>query len=147
MTAIDQEQALAIAQEIFTALIDDGETTLAQSGDPGAYDAALHAYIDVQGETPLRVTLTGHPDTATELARALMMYGPAEDVPTEEVADAYGELANVIGGNLKSLLPEGSHLGFPVVSGDPQATPPRAGFQLHVVWRERPLTLSIRPLP
>lgn len=147
MTIIDQDQALAIAQEIFTALVDGGETTLAQAGDPGKYHPALHAYIDVQGATPLRVTLTGHAETATELARALMMYGPDDDVPSDEIADAYGELANIIGGNIKSLLPEGSHLGFPVVSGDPQATTPAADLRLHVSWRGRPLTLSIRPLP
>ena len=45
------------------------------------------------------------------------MFGSAPDVVTDaEVVDALGELTNMIGGNVKSLLPAPSQLSLPMVS-------------------------------
>ena len=45
------------------------------------------------------------------------MFGMEPDeVSADEVADAVGELTNMVGGNIKSLLPEPSLLSLPTVS-------------------------------
>ena len=46
-----------------------------------------------------------------------LMFGPAEaHGSTQDVQDAVGELANMIGGNLKSLMsPDGCYLSLPTV--------------------------------
>jgi chemotaxis protein CheX len=51
---------------------------------------------------------------------AVLMFGmPPEAVTSAEMQDALGELANMVGGNFKALLPEPSHLSLPVtVEGD-----------------------------
>lgn len=60
------------------------------------------------------------PAAAAERAAAAMLGHAAGDRPEpEDVADALGELANMIGGNVKSLVPAPSTLGLPVVVGDP----------------------------
>lgn len=48
---------------------------------------------------------------------AHLMFGPNEDHGTrQDVQDAVGELANMIGGNLKSLMsPDGCYLSLPTV--------------------------------
>ena len=43
----------------------------------------------------------------------------AQEVEPDEVADAAGELVNIIGGNLKTLLPTPSKLGLPEVARVP----------------------------
>lgn len=48
---------------------------------------------------------------------AATMFGSTPDVVTDlEVVDALGELTNMIGGNIKSLLPAPSQLSLPMVS-------------------------------
>ena len=51
--------------------------------------------------------------TAEELAKRLFKQ---KEVSPDDVADAMGELANMIGGNLKSCLPPGVILSVPSVS-------------------------------
>ncbi|MEO5922298.1 MAG: chemotaxis protein CheX [Bryobacteraceae bacterium] len=51
--------------------------------------------------------------TAEELARRLFKL---DTISHEDVADAMGELANMIGGNLKSVLPPGVMLSVPNVA-------------------------------
>ncbi|HEY8257075.1 MAG TPA: chemotaxis protein CheX [Gemmatimonadales bacterium] len=47
---------------------------------------------------------------------AAHMYGrAAEDLSDDDVRDAWGELVNVVGGNLKALLPPPSQLALPEV--------------------------------
>ena len=55
----------------------------------------------------------------TSLARRAteIMLGIAEGAASaEDIADALGEIANMIGGNIKSLVLEPSHLSLPAVS-------------------------------
>ena len=57
-----------------------------------------------------------------------------DDLDDLEVADALGELVNIIGGNLKCLLPEPSQLSLPTVSlgAAHVVTVPGAGLLKHV---------------
>ncbi|SOD74511.1 chemotaxis protein CheX [Jatrophihabitans sp. GAS493] len=48
-------------------------------------------------------------------AVASTMFGSEDKVPDEELADAVGELANIVGGNVKSMLPSPSSLSLPQV--------------------------------
>ena len=71
-------------------------------------------------------------DCSPELARQLAagMFGTAPgDLKTEEVHDALGEIVNIIGGNLKQLLPKPCHLSLPAVQEE-------GGQPVHPVeWR------------
>ena len=46
---------------------------------------------------------------------ARFMSLPLPEAVNEDVCDAFGELANMIAGNFKALLPPGSHLSIPAV--------------------------------
>lgn len=55
-------------------------------------------------------------ETSQALAReaTAALFGlPEDEIDDELIADAIGELANIIGGNIKALLPSPSHLGLP----------------------------------
>jgi chemotaxis protein CheX len=77
------------------------------------------------------------------------MFGlPPEAVTPADVADALGELTNILGGNLKGLLPGVNALGLPAVTEGPGAAPDaeplvRAGFRC----RGRPLWVSVESRP
>jgi chemotaxis protein CheX len=42
--------------------------------------------------------------------------GPPQEVPEADVRDALGEIANIVAGNVKALLPEPCHLSLPAVA-------------------------------
>lgn len=49
-------------------------------------------------------------------AAAIMFSEKEEDTSMEDIKDALGELANMTGGNIKSLLPEPCYLSLPAVA-------------------------------
>lgn len=61
------------------------------------------------------VTLQFPKDTARHLA-GLMFGMETDDVTDEEITDAIGELANMVGGNLKSLVAQPSKISLPSVT-------------------------------
>ncbi len=77
--------------------------------------AALAGSVPVRGAWQGRVVLRCDPALA-RLAAARMFGVPAEEVTDEQTSDALGELTNMVGGNLKGLLPGSSSLGLPAVA-------------------------------
>lgn len=55
-------------------------------------------------------------DALARLATATMFAMPVDEVADEDVQDTIGEIANMTGGNLKSLLPGSCHLSLPTVT-------------------------------
>ena len=60
----------------------------------------------------------------------------------EDIEDGLGELANVVGGNVKAVLPGPSALGLPVVGAAPVAGSDTCRVDL--LWRGRSLTISVQ---
>ena len=82
---------------------DAGETVLACVGITGAWGG--HVLLEL-------------PVGAARAAAARMLGADgADDLSTTDVVDALAELVNMVGGNVKSLLPGPSHLGLPLVVG------------------------------
>jgi chemotaxis protein CheX len=89
-----------------------GEPLTEGTGRPfvGEVERAL---VRITGDWCGAVTLEMSSDAATTAARLML---EADDVDADEVADAVGELVNIIGGNIKSLLPTPSRLSLPQVT-------------------------------
>lgn len=56
------------------------------------------------------------PEGLARRVAAIMFSLEPEAVTMEQVQDALGELANIIGGNIKAMLPNLCHLSLPVVA-------------------------------
>jgi chemotaxis protein CheX len=71
----------------------------------------------------------------------------AEDVAEADIADALGEMANVIGGGVKSLLPGECALSLPHVvaaAGHRRIWPAVTEVcRLHGSWGDEPVTVSV----
>lgn len=75
--------------------------------------SAMAATVQISGAWEGAVRLECAQDHA-EAAAAKMFSGDAADISGEQARDALGELANVVSGNIKSLLPAPSALSMPV---------------------------------
>lgn len=145
MTAVAHDEVYAIAAEIFAALVDGREGTLTEwpDGVPQAHHDVA-AWVDVHGQWVGRASVETSSDTAHALARALLRLGPDAPVSDDDLADALGEVANVVGGNIKALLPQYGTLGLPRVAGElPADETTHAVQRVPLNWRGRSLVLTV----
>ncbi len=142
---VAEGEVLAIAAQIFAALVDGEEGRLVPWPAPQPepeHDVA--AWVDVAGPWAGRASLETSSDAAADLARALLGLAPGAPVPDDEVADALGELANVLGGNVKALLPHYGALGLPRVAGAlPGDDEGRAVRRVPLAWHGHSLVLTV----
>jgi hypothetical protein len=76
------------------------------------------AYIPLLAEEQtLQLALLASPAGCADLSRLLLGMSPDEDVPDADVADAVGELVNIVAGGVKQRMQDaagGLRLGLPV---------------------------------
>ncbi len=137
------EQVLAIAKDIFTAMIDGQEGgILTWEGSAPHIGDPLHAWVDMGGAFPARAAVTAERSTCLDLARALMSMEPNEELSADDLVDAFGEVANVVGGNIKALIPDPGALSLPqVASALPTGNEPN--HRVELAWWGRPILISL----
>ncbi|WP_435299673.1 chemotaxis protein CheX [Timonella sp. A28] len=151
--AVSKDQILAIVQEVFAAMLDAGEICVFESGPSNTDDETLSAWVDMQMELPegplvARALVRTQQETAHEIVRSLLMMGSDEEISYADLTDAFGEIANVVGGNVKSLVEVPARLSLPSVSNDAAHGPNGLFLQdLDVNWRGQHLNVSLWILP
>ena len=141
-TLLDPATVQSIADEVWPSLVGDGEAFVPVPVAPPA--EVVSAWVDIVGPWTGSVVLTCSPATARSLTENVLMSRPPAVVDDEDVADALGELANVLGGNIKSVLPGQSRLGLPRIG----TAPPRGRLDdvcaLVGQWRGDFLTITVQ---
>jgi chemotaxis protein CheX len=146
---IDEGTVQSIAEDAWTALVGEDEILLPVAGE--LTGEVLSSWVDVVGPWTGSVVLTTGRDTAADLTRALLGPAAPEVLEHEDVVDAFGEIANVVGGNVKAALPGPSGLSLPDVGEAPAVRNPEDVCRIDVLWRGQPLSVSVQgalpPLP
>jgi chemotaxis protein CheX len=97
---------------------------------------ALTASVQVEGDWRGLVTLTLPQSTAAAITRVMLQLAADAEVSEEDVADAVGEVVNVVGGNVKALLGGRTRLGLPAVEAEWAPVHTRLLCRTGVEWRE-----------
>jgi chemotaxis protein CheX len=100
-----------VVEEVWNSFL-GGEDPLVV-GAPGEVPTGWSAAVTVTGAWEGMVSVELPAGTAEEVCRRML---GVEETHDEDVADAVGELVNMIGGNVKSLMPGPSVLSLPVVA-------------------------------
>ena len=115
MVAVYDEVIEQIAQSVFVTMLEI-ELIRTDSASLPETDLLLAA-VHIAGEWTGSVVLALSEPVARHAA-SRMLQMPIDDVVDADLKDTASELANMIGGNLKSLLPSPSFLSLPtIVSG------------------------------
>jgi chemotaxis protein CheX len=113
-TQVDLASVSSVVQEVWSSMLG---VDLANGGDwtaTGYEEHPLQGSIQIVGAWQGAVVLSCSPEYARAMAAG--MFGAEPDtLSAADVNDALGELVNVIGGNLKQLLPSPCHLSLPAV--------------------------------
>ena len=139
---LDAQTVQSIADEVWPSLVGDGEAFVPVPVPPPA--EVISAWVDIIGPWNGSVVVTCAPTTAAALTQSVLMAHPPAEVDDEDVEDALGELANVLGGNIKSVLPGEFRLGLPQVG----SAPPHGRLDdvraLVGQWRGQYLTITVQ---
>ncbi len=114
-SAVTGEQIAEITRDVWSSFLSlDLEIA---PGDPRAAlgGSTCTGCVHISGEWNGTVFLQCTAAHAQAAAEAMFMADPGTLGP-DEIGDALGELTNMVGGNIKSLLPEPSRLSIPSVA-------------------------------
>jgi chemotaxis protein CheX len=104
--------------------------------------------VEISGAWTGTVVFTGSDEMARQAAAVMFDMTP-EALTPEHISDAFGELTNMIGGNLKGLLPGPSVLGLPTLAretdspGNPSDA--RPGVVAAFVGHDQPCLVKLLP--
>ncbi len=115
----DPDPVFTIAEDLFATMIDGEPGHLIRwYGERPAILHPTYTWVDVLGgDQDARVLISMGRETGDDLARVLFDLEDTDDVPDTDFDDAVGELVNVVGGNVKSLVTHPGALTMPMVSG------------------------------
>lgn len=139
---IDEATVQGIAEEAWSALVGDEEFLVPLPG--GLPEDAISSWVEIVGPWNGAVVLTTGRSTAEELSRCLLAEHAPPVLDDEDVEDALGELANVVGGNVKAVLPGPSVLGLPEVGTAPEPGLPADTCRVDLLWRGQSLTITVQ---
>jgi len=144
MTSFSDETVAEITREIWSAIIDDS-CSLVPRG-PVAASGDLTGSVDISGSWNGTFCLS-FSTTAARQAAAKMFDADADSLADADVRDAVGELINIIGGNLKSLLPPPALLSLPRVdTGMPEPIhldEAELVSELRFDWIDEPIIIAV----
>lgn len=142
-----REAVLNIANDVFYALIDKHEGTVTEWLDEiEPFQNPVYAWVDSRGDKQLRVMLEMEDSTAKDLTRAMYRLGETDEVTEEDQQDAFGEIVNVIGGNMKSIVEDSGNLILPQVRKEKPVEPESPLISVNLYWKGKFLVVSISDL-
>jgi len=109
--AVADTDLLAIAGDMWASYLGDEPLP----SIPGFVAPEVNATVSIVGGWS-GVVVVGASELGAGLVGSALLQVPVDELTSTDVDDALGELANIIGGNVKSTLPGPSSLSLPVVS-------------------------------
>lgn len=143
---VSEDDLAEMVEQVWLSYLDpEGVSPLVPTGDHGQ-PSEVHSSVSISG------TWTGHvvyasSTAAARRAAAAFLAMDAAEVGPEDLSDVLGELANIVGGNVKALLPPGCLLSLPQVVLAPESATrypnaDRVGG-LYAVWDGEPVSISM----
>ena len=135
-----------MVEQVWMSYLDpEGTSPLVRTGDD-RQPSEVHSSVSISG------SWTGHVVYASSIAAArraaaAFLAMDAADVSPEDLSDVLGELANIVGGNVKALLPSGCFLSLPQVVLAPESATKYPNAErvsgLYGLWEGEPVSISM----
>jgi len=133
-----------IADQVWSAYLDPEGIRPFQQGESHEPAKGVSASVSLTGAWHGHVLVTCSSEAARHAAAAFLAM-ETEEVSDEDMTDVMGELANIVGGNVKSMLPPATLVSLPhVVNGASNRFPTtRQICELAGTWLDEPFSISM----
>jgi chemotaxis protein CheX len=145
--AVVSEDVLAeMVEQVWVSYLDpEGVSPLVRTGDDGQ-PSEVHSSVSISGSWTGHVVYASSTAAARRAAAAFLAMD-GDEVSQEDLSDVLGELANIVGGNVKAMLPAGCFLSLPtvVLAPDTASYYPAAEriSGLYGTWDSEPVSISM----
>ena len=143
---VNADDLAEMVEQVWVSYLDpDGVSPLVPTGDDGQ-PSEVHSSVSISGSWTGHVVYASSAAAARRAAAAFLAMDAGE-VSQEDLSDVLGELANIVGGNLKAMLPPGALLSLPQVVLAPESATKYPNAErisgLYGKWEGEPVSVSM----
>ena len=145
-TVVTQDDLAEMVEQVWVSYLDpEGVHPLIPTGDDGQ-PSEVHSSVSITGSWTGHVVYASSTLAARKAAAAFLAMDP-DEVSQEDVSDVLGELANIVGGNVKAMLPPGALMSLPQVVLAPESATKYPNAErisgLYGEWEGEPVSISM----
>ena len=143
---VNENDLAEMVEQVWVSYLDpEGINPLIPTGDD-TQPSEVHSSVSISGSWTGHVVYASSTTAARKAAAAFLAMEPGE-VSQEDLSDVLGELANIVGGNVKAMLPAGCFLSLPQVVMAPETATKYPNAErisgLYGVWEGEPVNVSM----
>jgi chemotaxis protein CheX len=143
---VNENDLAEMVEQVWESYLDpEGVSPLMQTYDENQA-SEVHSSVSITGSWTGHVVYASSQQAARRAAAAFLAMEP-DEVSEEDLSDVLGELANIIGGNVKAMLPPGALLSLPQVVLAPETTARYPNTQritgVYGMWDGEPVSISM----
>lgn len=143
---VGEDDLAEMVEQVWVSYLDpEGINPLVLNGDAKQL-SEVHSTVSITGSWHGHLVFASSRDAAKKAAAAFLAMEP-DEVSQDDLSDVLGELANIVGGNVKAMLPAGCYLSLPtvVLAPDTASYYPTAEriTGLYGVWDGEPVSISM----
>ena len=144
--AVSEDVLAEMVEQVWLSYLDpEGVSPLVPTGDDGQ-PSEVHSSVSISGSWTGHVVYASSTAAARRAAAAFLAM-EADEVSQEDLSDVLGELANIVGGNVKAMLPPGCFLSLPQVVLAPESATKYPNAEritgLYGLWEGEPVSVSM----
>jgi chemotaxis protein CheX len=143
---VNENDLAEMVEQVWISYLDpEGVSPLLPTGNDGQ-PSEVHSSVSITGAWTGHLVYASSTAAARRAAAAFLAVEP-EEVSQEDLSDVLGELANIVGGNVKAMLPPGCFLSLPQVVLAPESATIYPNAErvtgLYGVWDGEPVSVSM----
>ena len=145
-TVVTQDDLAEMVEQVWVSYLDpEGISPLVMTGDD-KQATEVHSTVSITGTWHGHLVYACSMQAAKKAAAAFLAM-EEDEVGQEDISDVLGELANIVGGNVKAMLPAGCFLSLPTVVLAPETASYYPAAErisgLYGVWDAEPISISM----
>ena len=143
---VNENDLAEMVEQVWESYLDpEGLSPLIPTYDENQ-PSEVHSSVSITGSWSGHVVFASS-RAAAQRAAAAFLAMEMDEVSEEDISDTLGELANIVGGNVKAMLPSGAQLSLPqvVLAPESSARYPNAKriSGVYGIWEEEPVSISM----
>jgi len=143
---VNENDLAEMVEQVWESYLDpEGVSPLIPTYDENQ-PSEVHSSVSITGSWTGYVVYASSTQAARRAAGAFLAMD-ASEVSQDDVSDVLGELANIVGGNVKAMLPPGALLSLPQVTLAPESTARFPNSQriggVYGLWEGEPVSVSM----